>query len=137
MNTGALNDEGQRILSQGIPAQQLSPALQAGDLTSSAMSAWEITEDCKWEIRASCGADACDHGYTLELFRCAIVQGDQEAWAWVQRCFSGLVRGWLRRHPKREVACRLESEENYVAQAFERFWQATMKQRVQFSRLSA
>ncbi len=44
----------------------------------------------------------------------------------------------LLRHPKREVACRLESEENYVAQAFERFWQATaFNQRVEFSTLAA
>jgi len=36
------------------------------------------------------------------------------------------------------MACRLESEENYVAQAFELFWQATAcNQQVEFSRLSA
>jgi hypothetical protein len=36
------------------------------------------------------------------------------------------------------VACRLESEENYVAQAFERFWQATaFNRRVEFSTLAA
>ena len=63
---------------------------------------------------------------------------NQEAWAWVQHCFGGMVRGWLRRHPQREVACRLESEENYVAQTFERFWQATASnQRVQFRTLAA
>jgi len=56
----------------------------------------------------------------------------------MQQCFGGLVRGWLRRHPKREVACRLESEEHYVAQAFERFWQAIAYiQRVKFSTLAA
>ena len=56
----------------------------------------------------------------------------------MQHCFGGMVRGWLRRHPQREVACRLESEENYVAQTFERFWQATaFNQRVEFSTLAA
>jgi non-ribosomal peptide synthetase component F len=36
------------------------------------------------------------------------------------------------------VACRLESDENYVAQTFERFWQATaFNQRVEFSTLAA
>jgi hypothetical protein len=56
----------------------------------------------------------------------------------VQYCFSGMIRGWLRRHPKREMACRLESEENYVAQTFERFWQAAaFNQRVEFSTLAA
>jgi hypothetical protein len=62
--------------------------------------------------------------YSLELLRCAIVQEDEEAWAGVQHCFGGLVRGWLLRHPKRDVACWLESEENYVSQTFERFRQA-------------
>ena len=38
---------------------------------------------------------------------------------------AGWFVGWLRRHPKRDIACRLDSEENYVAQTFERFWQAT------------
>jgi hypothetical protein len=49
-----------------------------------------------------------------------------------------MVRGWLRRHPKRDAACRLESEENFVAQTFERFWLATAyNQRVAFSTLAA
>jgi hypothetical protein len=55
-----------------------------------------------------------------------------------QHCFSAMVRGWLRRHPQRVVAWRLESEENYVAQAFERFWHATaFNQQVEFSTLAA
>jgi hypothetical protein len=66
------------------------------------------------------------------------MQGNQEAWECVQQCFGGMVRVWLRRHPKRDAACRLEREENYVAQAFERFWQATaLNQRVEFGTLAA
>jgi non-ribosomal peptide synthetase component F len=66
------------------------------------------------------------------------IHGDQEAWNWVQLCFGGMVRGWLRRHPQRAVACRLQSEENYVAQAFERFWQATAcNQQVELDTLTA
>ena len=76
--------------------------------------------------------------YGLELLRRAIVQEDEEAWAGVQHCFNGLVRGWLHRHPKRDIACRLESEENYVAQTFERFWQATaLARHVEFITLAA
>jgi hypothetical protein len=76
--------------------------------------------------------------YGVELLRRATIQRDQEAWAWMQHCFHEVVRGWLRRHPNREAACRLESEENYVAQAFERFWQATtLTHPVEFSRLAA
>ena len=76
--------------------------------------------------------------YGVELLRRATVEDDQEAWLWVHHCFGGLVRAWLHRHPKREAACRLESEEHYVAQAFERFWQSTTaNQRVEFSTLAA
>ncbi len=40
--------------------------------------------------------------------------------------------------PYRETACRLENEENYVAQTFERFWQATaLTQKVAFNTLAA
>jgi hypothetical protein len=67
--------------------------------------------------------------YSLELLRRAIVQRDEQAWIGVQQCFGGLVRCWLHQHPKRDVAFRLESEENYVAQTFERFWQATTSNR--------
>jgi len=49
-----------------------------------------------------------------------------------------IVRGWMRRHPSREAAYRLESEENYVARAFERFWQATTQnQKVEFGTIAA
>lgn len=68
----------------------------------------------------------------MELLRRAFVQGDQDTWAGVQQCLGELVIGWLRSHPRRETACRWESEENYVALAFERFWQATAQQRVVF-----
>ena len=45
--------------------------------------------------------------------------------------------GSLRGHPSREAVCRLESEENYIAQTFERFWQATaLTQHVEFSTLA-
>ncbi len=51
---------------------------------------------------------------------------------------SSPMRGWLRRHPSSGAACRLESEEHYVAQAFEGFWQATVStKRLEFSRLAA
>jgi hypothetical protein len=60
--------------------------------------------------------------YSLELLHRATILRDQESRTWVQHCFGEMVRGWLHRHPKREMACRLESEEYYVAQTFKRFW---------------
>ena len=56
----------------------------------------------------------------------------------MQCCFGEIVLGWLRRHPSKATACRLESEENYVALTFERFWQATaLTQHVSFRTLAA
>ncbi|MBV9688424.1 MAG: hypothetical protein JO202_01815 [Ktedonobacteraceae bacterium] len=74
--------------------------------------------------------------YSVELLRRATVQGNQDARVWLQYCFGEIVHDWLRLHPSREIACRLHSATNYVAQTFERFWQATTQQKLQFSTLS-
>ncbi len=60
----------------------------------------------------------------VALFRRAVLQRDQQAWEAVQQCFTETVRGWLHRHPKREIASGPGSEEQYVAQVFARCWQA-------------
>ena len=133
MNTGSLDDEVQQIPSQGIPSQLLSFALQPGYLASSAMSPWEIAEDYMWGIRTSGGADAYDDGSTLELFRRAIVQSDQDTRRCLERGLGEIMRDWLHRHPRSEEACRLGSEEGYVAQTFECFWQAVADWRLQAS----
>jgi hypothetical protein len=137
MNTGALNDEVQHIPSQGIPAKQLSPALQTADLACSSLSTWEIAEYCKWEIRTSRGADSCNDSYTLELFRRAAVQSDRDARECLEHCLDETLRNWLYRHPRREEACHFASEEQYLAQALERFWQVTaFNRQVEFSTLA-
>ena len=91
-----------------------------------------LVEQCHQEIQAYRRGEPSNEAYGLELLRLAIMQGDQAAWAGLQQCLGEIVRGWLRCHPSRETACRWESEENYVAMAFERFWQATARQRVAF-----
>jgi hypothetical protein len=57
----------------------------------------------------------------LDLFRRAIVDGDQAAWAALCTQYHGLARGWLHRHPASHLAG--ESVEYLVNRAFERFWQ--------------
>ena len=91
-----------------------------------------LVEQCQQEIQAYRRGEPSNEAYGLELLRRAIMQGDQVAWAGVQQCLGEMVRGWLRCHSSRETACCWESEENYVALAFERFWQATAQQRVAF-----
>jgi hypothetical protein len=105
---------------------------------SSELSLSVLAAHCLLEIDNYHRGEPYTERYGLELLHRAIVQSDQEAWTWVQHCFEGIVHGWVRCHPQRAVACRLESEENYVAQAFERFWHATAcNQQVKFRSLAA
>ena len=102
------------------------------------MSVEVLAERCQRELSRYHPGEACDERYCLELLRRATVQGDQLAWDYLQQLFSGLVRSWLRRHPSRETTSRLDSEENYIALAFERFWQATSQhQQLEFQTIPA
>ena len=128
----------QTIAPESIPAERFSHVSFLSNHLCCEMGLPELAAQCLRELGNYRRGEPCTDAFGLELLRRATFQDNQEAWAWVQHCFGGMVRGWLRRHPQREVACRLESEENYVAQTFERFWQATaFNQRVEFSTLAA
>ena len=105
---------------------------------SSTLNTAALAEQCLLQLYAYRRGEPCDESSGLELFRRATVEGDAEAWIWVQRCFSDTVLAWLRCHPSCAAACCLESEANYVALAFERFWQSTtLSQQVAFRTLAA
>lgn len=80
---------------------------------------------------------SAQENYTVELLRRALVEQTDEGWAAFQQCFSETVRIWLHSHPSSDVALRRDSEENYIAQTFARFWFAVRDQRLQFSTLPA
>jgi len=61
----------------------------------------------------------------VRMFYRALVLRNVQAWIWVQRVYREMVLDWLRTHPRREAACRINSEDVYVARTFERLWQAT------------
>jgi len=137
-NTSNVVEEEQRIPLQGAPIEPGSPVYSFKESAYRTLSVEALVAHCTREIDNYRRHEPCNDEYGLELLRRAIVQVDEEAWAGVQHCFSRLVRGWLHRHPKREVACRMESEENYVAQTLERFWQATaLTRHVEFNTLAA
>jgi hypothetical protein len=138
MGTGRV-DEGEPSTAPGsTPAERSIPDFLLSSPMDSEMSLPVLAAHCIRELNKYRRGEPCTDTYGIELLRRATVQGDQHAWAWVQHCFGGVVLNWLHRHPKRSEACRLESEESYVAQAFERFWQATSSnQRVEFSTLAA
>jgi len=105
--------------------------------SGSEMNATELAAHCVGEINNFRRGEPGTEKYSVELLRRATVQGDQEAWAWIQQCFGELVLSWLRRHSYREAAYCLDSDENYVAQTFERFWQATaLTQHIEFNSLA-
>ncbi len=102
------------------------------------MSSWELAAHCLMEIEHYHLGEPYTDEFGFELLCRATIQGDQEARVWMQRCYGGMVLGWLYRHPCSTAACRLESEANYVARAFERFWEATvLTQNVEFTTLAA
>ena len=138
MDTPCTDDGEPSTAPESVPTERLSPVSFLSNALYGEMSLPVLAAHCVRELNNYRRGEPCTETYGVELIRRATVQGDQEAWTWVQYCFGGVVLNWLRRHPKRAHACRLESEERYVAQAFERFWQATAsKQRVEFSTLAA
>jgi hypothetical protein len=138
MDTGCADDGEPPAALERIPTEQSTPDSLLSSQMYSEMSVPVLAALCLRELSNYCQGEPCTETYAVELFRRATVQGNQEARAWVYYCFRVVVRGWLRSHPRREAACCLESEEHYVAQAFERFWQATVStQRLEFSRLAA
>lgn len=93
---------------------------------------------CAREIDHYRRGNPCTDVYGLELLRRATVQRDASAWEALQHCLKELVVGWVRCHPQRDMAFRFDSEDNYVAQAFARFWQAAVyHQQVEFSTMAA
>jgi hypothetical protein len=138
MNTGCAEDGEPSNSAEDILAERLSPVSLLPNHLCCEMRLPDLAAQCLRELGTYHRGEPCTDTYGLELLRRATIQDNQEAWTWVQHCFGGMVRRWLRRHPQREVTCRLESEEHYVAQTFERFRQATaFNQQVEFSTLAA
>jgi hypothetical protein len=102
------------------------------------MSLSELSDRCKSEMNNYSRGEAHDDQYCLEIFHRAMLQGDSSAWELLHQHFKSTMLRWLRSHPNRDAARRLESEENYIVQAFERFWNSTVhNQQLEFSTLAA
>ena len=131
-----VNGKAPLAAARGLPPERLSPGSAEPTAVECALSVSTLVAQGRREIQAYRHGEPSDERYGLELLRRALVQGDQDAWAGVEQCLSELVRGWLYAHPHREAALNFESEESYVALAFERFWQATVRQQVAFRTLA-
>ncbi|MFL5654799.1 MAG: hypothetical protein ACJ8CB_11580 [Ktedonobacteraceae bacterium] len=128
----AVRDKAHHGASESIPAEQAAPASLRRVAAHGTLRNAALATQCMRELGNYQRSEPCDETYGLELLHRATLQDDPEAWVRMQDCFREMVRGWLRRHPSREAALSFESEENYVALAFERFWKATTRQRVAF-----
>lgn len=127
-----------RLAKQGTATETSSPLTPRSTSSSCMMTVSVLAEHCMEELSKYRKGEPSDDRYSLELFHRAMLQDDQDAWAWLQVCFKDMVLGWFHRHPGCETASRFEHEENYVAQAFERFWQATScNQKLEFNTLAA
>ena len=82
-----------------------------------------------------CG-DPSNDEYAIELLRRARMHTDQNARIEVQQYLGSVVRGWLYRHPNRDALYQLGNTEKYIDAAFERFWQVTIDQQIDFNDLT-
>ena len=89
------------------------------------------------ELQRHRGKQPFDDRYCLEILRRALVEQSDEAWFALQQCFSETILGWIRSHYHHDVALLRDSEENYMAQTFTRFWYAVRDQRLEFTTLYA
>ena len=120
-----------------IASQRMSPSSSRRDPALLKLTNQELATHCLTELDHYLRWEPYAEEYGLELLCRATIQDDQDAWDRVQQCFSGIVLGWLHRHPCRTAACRSESKATYVALLSERFRQATtLNQRVEFNSLA-
>lgn len=97
-----------------------------------------LADCCMGEVNKYRRGEPHDDAYCLEVFRRAMLQHDDHAWAILHQRFHETMLSWIRRHPGGTLACQLESEQYYVDRAFQRFWQATThNQRLEFNTLGA
>jgi hypothetical protein len=123
-------------VSQGLTFERLPPANLGAKPAPEAMRKEMPIATYLREIgNAHCGDLSTDE-YCMELLRQATFQDNPEIWEIVQRSLGETVREWIKLHPSRAAAASLDSEENYIARAFAKLYEASVCKQVQFSSLS-
>src|SRR6202049_4304390 len=89
------------------------------------------------ELKRYRSKESVEDRYCVEILRRALIEQTDEAWSVLQHCFSETIRVCFRSHPSRDVALLRDSEENYIAQTFSRFWYAVRDQHLEFTTLCA
>ncbi len=78
-----------------------------------------------------------DECYLLAIVHGAIVEQTDENWSLFYDCFSPIVRRWLSNHRYCDLTLLWDSQENYIAMTFSRFWLSMSTRRVEFASLAA
>jgi len=95
-----------------------------------------LADRCSSELVRRRRKEPADDSFCLEIFRRAILEHDEQAWFVLQKCFGENVRAWIHSHSSSDIALLHDSEENYVAQTFSRFWIAVHEQHFEFKTLN-
>src|SRR5574340_779858 len=101
------------------------------------MSLTALANRCMREIEKYRRKEPYNDQYCLEIFHRAMVQHNEDAWDILQNRFSPIVMSWVRNHAQRDVACRHQSEEDFVQDAFVRAWQASTRNILEFDSMAA
>lgn len=101
------------------------------------MDLGSLADHCGDEMKRMRRKQTFDDQYCLEIFRRAILERQELAWEMLQQRFGETVRVWLRSHPSRDLALSRDSEENYIALTFSRFWYAVRDQCLEFPTIYA
>jgi hypothetical protein len=140
-NTRTIGSKSEQVLARpladALEMEYTSARSPQRDLVLSQMSLAALEGCCMSEIEHYRHKEPYDDRYCLEIFHRAMVKHDPQAWELLQQRFTPTVRAWMRNHPKRDIACRLEREENYIAETFARVWQASLHNRLEFDTLAA
>jgi DNA-directed RNA polymerase specialized sigma24 family protein len=125
-----------------LPTWRLQPRKQPARVSMmselpGAMSLSALADRCMSEINNYRRGEASNDQYCLEIFRRAMQERDDAAWAWLVNRFQEFLLAAFRRHPGSEAASRLDKPENYVDWAFARFWVAVHDQQEMFTSLGA
>jgi hypothetical protein len=123
---------------KGDSAIPPSASIESGADSPRAMEVTELMRLCAREFDRYRRGSPCTDEYGLELLRRATDRRDALAWEALRHSLHETVATWVRSHPQRDTAFRFDSADNYVAQAFARFWQAAVcHQQVEFSSMAA
>ena len=101
------------------------------------MSLATLEKRCQQEMINYRKGQIYNDRYCLEIFYRALKKQDDRASELLVQSFRGMAIGWLRSHPRYDNAMRHESEDNYVIEAFARFWNARHDKSTNFETLGA